>query len=125
MFHKRFFLFQSLKKEMFKCIDDENHAIAESLINCNCELLNAKTEDKDEDEETPIVYAAKKRKEDIVVLLAKKYPNISIKSKSGKGLLDYLQYLEKKAEIVEILDKVNDKVKRLFFQNHFKYITET
>ena len=65
-------------------------------------MLNAKNEDG----ETPIICAAKMKNESIVILLAKQDPDISVRSRSGKGLIDYLPDLEQKEAIVKLLHKV-------------------
>ena len=93
----------SLKSFLFECIANSRIVIVECIIECVEYFLNT----QDENGRTPIVYAAEKGIKDIVEMLAKMKPDISVRSNDGKRLIDYIAGLENKTKIVEILDKVS------------------
>ena len=92
----------SLKEFLFKSISDGKTVTVQCIIECLKILLN-ETNDQGQ---TPIVCAAEKGKEDIVEMLAKEQPDISIASKDDKRLIDYIGGLKNQDVIVNILDKV-------------------
>ena len=92
----------SLKDFLFKSICDGKTVTVQCIIECLKILLNAQNDLG----QTPIVCAAEKGKEDIVEMLAKEQPDISIASKDDKRLIDYIGGLTNQDVIVNILDKV-------------------
>ena len=92
----------SLKDCLFKSICDGKTVTVQCIIQSLKLLLNAQNDLG----QTPIVCAAEKGKEDIVEMLAKEQPDISIASKDDKRLIDYIGGLKNQDAIVNILDKV-------------------
>ena len=92
----------SLKDFLFKCICDGKTVTVQCIIECLEILLNAQNVHG----QTPIVFAAENGKEDIVEMLAKEQPDISIASKDDKRLIDYIGGLKNNDMIVKILNKV-------------------
>ena len=93
---------QSLKQYLFECICKSNPEAAWCIVRSVEGLLN----ETNINGETPIVYAAAAKEEDIVEMLAKEQPDISVVSNDDKQLIDYLPQLAKKDLIANILSEV-------------------
>ena len=89
-----------LQDLLFACILFGKVKETMAIISCNKELLNSKKKDGGE---TPILYAAKMEKREIVLLLAKEGPDISIASDHGEYLRDFIQDFE---DIIQVFMKV-------------------
>ena len=92
----------SLKDFLFKSIYDGKIVTVKCIIECLKILLN----EQNDHGQTPIVCAAENGKEDIVEMLAKEQPDISIASDDDKRLIDYIGGLKNNDVIVKILNEV-------------------
>ena len=93
----------SLKDFLFECIINKNIENVQCIVESTTSLLNAQNTQG----RTPILYAAEIGREDIVEMLAKQKPDISIIPNDGKGLTDYIPALKNSSSILDILNKVS------------------
>ena len=88
-----------LKKLLYACIRFKRQREIKHILSMEKQLLDSQNHNG----ETPILYAAKENQREIVLLLAKEKPNISITSKDGTHVIDLIYEWEEVTNVLRMV----------------------